>query len=125
MKTAKKNKRILILDKGSRLMDAVDDLLSTGGWDLSVTFDAEGVYDVAKRYHPDLIVLDYLLLDNDCALVCKDFQDDPELSTVPIIIVTAYKNKKVKAEAYKCDALFVKPLDLELLVSRVDYLMAS
>ena len=125
MESIRANKRILVLDKGSRLLNAVDELLTSGDWELVVTFDAEGIYNVAKTYQPDLIVLDYLLLNEDCALVCQDLQEDEELRKVPIIIVTAYKSRKIIAEAYKCDALFVKPLDLELLVSRVNCLMAS
>lgn len=125
MKALESKKRVLVLDKDTRLMDAVDDVLALGGWDVSITFDPNAVYDLAKEQQPDLVILDYLLIDNNCNLICNDFKEDPELRSVPIIIVTAYKNRKVKAAQYHCDALFVKPLDVSMVASRIDYLLAS
>lgn len=114
-----------MLDKDTRLLGAVDEILSSGEWDISITFDPNAVYDLAKDQQPDLVILDYLLVDNDCALICQDFKEDPKLNSIPIIIVTAYKSRKIKEAAYKCDALFVKPLDFSVLANRIDYLMAS
>ena len=125
MELLNKQKRILVLDKDSRILSVVDEILCYGNWDVSITYDPYAVFDIAKTYRPDLIILDYLLLDNDCALICEDFKNDAGLQNIPIIIVTTYKTKKAKADFYKCDALFIKPLDMEVLASRMDYLIAS
>jgi two-component system cell cycle response regulator DivK len=125
MEIIDKQKRILVLDKNNRIQSVVDEVLYYGDWDVSVTFDPNAVYDKAKDYHPDLIILDYMLLDNDCAVICQDFKDDAELKSVPIIVVTNYKTKKARADFFKCDALFIKPLDMTVLASRMEYLMAS
>jgi len=120
-----KQKRILVLDKDNRILSVVDEIMNYGDWEVRTTYDPHAVFDIAKNYRPDLIILDYLLLDNDCALICQDFKDDAEFKSVPIIIVTAYKTKKANADSYNCDALFIKPLDMEVLASRIEYLMAS
>jgi two-component system cell cycle response regulator DivK len=125
MKTTTNKKKILILDKNSRMLSVIDDIMFYGDFDVHLTYDPNAVYDKAKLIHPDLIILEYLLLDMDCALVCQDFKEDEQLKGVPIIVVTAFKTKKAQQESYKCDALFVKPLDMELLASRMQYLMAS
>jgi two-component system cell cycle response regulator DivK len=125
MKTTANKKKILILDKNSRMLSVIDDIMYYGDFDVHLTYDPNAVYDKAKLIHPDLIILEYLLLDMDCALVCQDFKEDEQLKGVPIIVVTAFKTKKAQQESYKCDALFVKPLDMELLASRMQYLMAS
>lgn len=125
MKTIGSKKTILILDKNSRMLSVIDDIMYYGNFDVHLTYDPNAIYDKAKVINPDLIILDYLLLDTDCALVCQDFKDDEQLKGVPIIVVTAFKSKKAQEESYKCDALFVKPLDMELLASRMEYLMAS
>lgn len=120
---AKKN--ILVLDKGSRVLTVVDEILFYGDYDLHIIYDPNSVYDKAKSMNPDLIILDYLLLDKDCEEVIKDLKDDDELKDVPVIVVTAYRSKKAIADSYKCDALFVKPMDMDVLASRIEYLMAS
>ena len=120
-----KQKKILVLDKDNRILSVVDEMMCYGDWEVRTTYDAYSVYDIAQSYRPDLIILDYLLLDNDCALICQDFKEDTQLQNVPIIIVTAYKTKKANADSFKCDALFIKPLDMEVLASRMEFLMAS
>ncbi|MVN23059.1 response regulator [Mucilaginibacter arboris] len=118
-------KRILVLDKDSRIQSVVDEISCYGDFDLQTIYDPNAVYDKAKVFRPDLIILDYLLLDGDCAVICQDLKQDAELHTVPIIIVTAYKTKKANEDFYKCDALFIKPLDIQVLASKMAYLMAS
>lgn len=125
MELANKQKRILVLDKDNRMVSVVDEMMNYGDWDVSTTYDPYSVYHMAQTYKPDLIILDYLLLDNDCALICQDIKDDANLHDTPIIVVTAYKTRKARADYYKCDALFIKPLDMEVLASRMDYLIAS
>lgn len=125
MELFKPKRKILMLDKDTRVLGAVDEILSTGEWDVSITFDPNAVYDLAKDQQPDLVILDYLLIDKGCTELCREFKDDPQLRSIPIIVVTAYKNRKIKETAYKCDALFIKPLDFSVLANRMDYLMAS
>jgi two-component system cell cycle response regulator DivK len=125
MQLIDKQKRILVLDKDNRIRSVVDEIMCYGDWDVTMTYDPYAVFDKAKTYKPDLIIFDYLLLDNDCALICQDFKDDAELQNVPIIVVTAYKTRKANADFFKCDALFIKPLDMTVLASRMEYLMAS
>ncbi len=125
MELLSKQKRILVLDKDNRIFSVVDEMLCYGDWQVAVTYDPYAVFDMAKLDRPDVIILDYLLLDNDCASICQDFKEDAELRSIPIIIITAYKTKKANADFYKCDALFIKSLDMEVLASRMDYLIAS
>jgi DNA-binding response OmpR family regulator len=125
MELLNRQKRILVLDKDNRILSVVDEIMNYGDWEVRTIYDPNSVYDMAQSYQPDLIILDYLLLDNDCEIICQDFRSDMSLSAVPIIIVTAYKTKKVNADSFKCDALFIKPLDMQVLASRMEYLMAS
>ncbi len=125
MELPDKQKKVLVLDKDNRIASVVDEMLWYGDWDVSITYDPNNVFDKAKSYQPDLVILDYFLLDNDCELICRDFKNDAGLSNIPLIVVTAFKTRKAKADSFKCDALFIKPLDMAVLASRMDYLMAS
>lgn len=118
-------KHILVLDKGSRVLSVVDQVLFYGDYNLHIIYDPNSVYDRAKALTPDLIILDYLLLDKDCEEIIQDLKEDEALKDIPIIVVTVYRSKKVIADSYKCDALFVKPMDMDVLASRIEYLMAS
>ncbi|HWZ02207.1 MAG TPA: response regulator [Mucilaginibacter sp.] len=125
MELLAKQKRILILDNGGRMVSIVNEIMQYGDFDVHTIYDPNSVYDKASLINPDLIILDYLLLNNECELVCRDIKEDDHLKNIPVIVVTAYKNKKVRADAYKCDAIFLKPIDMQLFAPRIDYLMAS
>jgi DNA-binding response OmpR family regulator len=125
MELLSKQKRILVLDNGGRMLSVVDDIMKYGDFDIHIVYDPDTVCDKAKTIHPDLILLDYLLLNNDCRQVCNDLKGEVTLSNVPVIVVSSYSSRKVKSDAYNCDALFVKPMDMEILASRMDNLMAS
>jgi len=125
MELLSKQKRILVLDNGGRMLSVVNEIMIYGDFDVHIIYDADAICDKARSIKPHLIILDYLLLNNDCELVCQDLKEDERLKTIPVIVVSAYRNKKVKSDAYKCDALFLKPMDIEVLASRMDYLMAS
>ena len=125
MKLLSTRKRILVLDKNSRMTSIVDEILHYGDFEIHTIYDPNAVYDKAKSLNPDLIILDYLLLDDECVYICQDLNDDETLNQVPVIVVTAYRTQKVRSDAYKCDALFLKPLDMDVLASRINYLMAS
>lgn len=118
-------KKILVLDKNSRMSPVIDEIMCYGDYDICTTFDPSDVLARARRFKPDMIVLDYLLLNEDCVAVCQELKEEKSLSDVPVIVVTGYRPRKAFMNAYQCDALFVKPLDMNILASRIDLLMAS
>lgn len=118
-------KKILVLDKNSRMSPVIDEILYYGDFEIYTTFDADDVLDRAVNIVPDLIVLDYLLLNDDCIAICHDLKGEDILRDIPVIVITGYQSKKAFSKAYQCDALFVKPLDMDILASRIDLLMAS
>jgi DNA-binding response OmpR family regulator len=118
-------KKILVLDKNSRMSPVIDEIMYYGDFEIYTTFDPDDVLTRAVGIIPDLIVLDYLLLDEDCISICRDLKQESALNDVPVIVITGYQSKKAFSKAYECDALFVKPLDMNILASRIDLLMAS
>lgn len=52
MEALKTRKRILVLDKDTCLLNAPDELLSSGKWDVYTTFDPAAVYDMLKITSP-------------------------------------------------------------------------
>jgi DNA-binding response OmpR family regulator len=125
MEITSKQKRILVLDNGGRMLSVVNEIMYYGDFDIHIIYDQDVICDKAKAMRPDLIILDYLLLNNDCEQVCNDLKEEKGLENIPVIVVSTYRSKKVCSAAYRCDALFLKPMDMEVLASRIDYLMAS
>jgi len=125
MELVKRQKRILVLDNGGRMLPVIEEIMAYGDFDMHVMYDPAYITYRAKELKPDLIILDYLLVNNDCALVCQDLKEEGDLQQIPVIIVARYMTKKIRSESYKCDALFVNTLDMDVLAPRINYLMAS
>jgi CheY-like chemotaxis protein len=93
--------------------------------DPSLTFveaaDGSEGLQLARVHHPDVIVLDVQLPDLDGLAVCRALKADPELMTIPIVIVSAY-HREVAAREAGCDAYVVRPFHtgtLEAIVHRL------
>lgn len=97
--------------------------LETLGYNVVEASNGQEAVDVADRAHPDLILmdLDLPILDGIAATQC--IRQKPELTSVPIVAVTAYpmSYSHVKAFAKGCDEYMRKPIDmteLERIVAR-------
>jgi DNA-binding response OmpR family regulator len=80
---------------------------------------------IARRTHPDLIVLDIIMPGMDGLEVCREFRRDPVLESVPILFLTAkghVEDRVVGLEAGADDYL-TKPFDVRELLLRVEAIL--
>jgi two-component system, cell cycle response regulator DivK len=109
----------------------IEDSCDTREW-LSVWLQTQGYKVVqarsgpegllkASRTYPDLILMDLALPEMDGIEAARRMQDTPELSHIPIFVVSAYLNPEVEAEvrAAGCVEMFGKPFDLDSLLETI------
>jgi DNA-binding response OmpR family regulator len=83
-------KRILIIDDDKGLTQMVKlNLQATGHYEVCIENCSTHAVETARRFHPDLILLDYVMPGLDGGDVTLRLQEDPLLSSVPIIMVSA------------------------------------
>lgn len=115
-------KRILVLDDNQDILDVVNEVLSYENFDVHTISTSENILQVAYDYHPDLVILDFLLGDGNGGEICKQFKADDKLSHIPVIIFSAYINRDVDYPSFGCEAVISKPFDLTELVDKVTLL---
>ncbi|MGJ8697822.1 MAG: ATP-binding protein [Verrucomicrobiaceae bacterium] len=76
---------------------------------------------LARQYEPDLVLLDYMMPDKNGMEVCRAIRADQRLSHIPVIMLTARADEKIKIECLQSGASdFVsKPFALGELSLRV------
>lgn len=77
---------------------------------------------LAKNTFPDLIISDVMMGEVDEGLkFCAAIKNDPHISHIPVILLTARTEKSQILEGYSygADAYVTKPFDLQILNSRV------
>jgi PleD family two-component response regulator len=118
-------KRILVLDKGGKMLPVIEEIMAYGDFDIHLMDHPESVVSRAKELMPDLVILDYLQVNGDCPGICRRLKEGAQLHDIAVILVAGYVTKKMRSHAYQCDALFVNTLDMDALAPRISYLMAS
>lgn len=90
--------------------------------------EASGAYEAiekAEQYHPDLILMDIglPLLDGlSTAAIIKRMKG---LGSVPIVVVTAYRDVNDQARDAGCSGVIYKPVDPPALKNILDYHLAG
>jgi len=74
--------------------------------------------EVARRFKPDVVLLDVGLPGADGFEVCKQIRRDPELMQAKIVMATAYNSPEFRERGRHagCDDYLIKPLGIEELV---------
>jgi two-component system response regulator VicR len=109
---------VLVVDDEPPIVDLLTYNLERAGYQVLVARDGEEALAVARREHPDLIILDLMLPRLDGLEVCRAIRRDQD---VPIIMLTARESEidRVVGLELGADDYVVKPFSVRELMVRV------
>ena len=84
------SKTVMIVEDNELNMKLFHDLLEAYGYRTVGTPDGFKVPDLARKYRPDLILMDIQLPEISGLEVTKWLKEDPELQAIPVVAVTAF-----------------------------------
>ncbi|MGB7873481.1 MAG: response regulator transcription factor [Anaerolineales bacterium] len=113
---------ILVVDDEPKIVRLARDYLEKNGFRVVTAADGPSALAMARREHPDLIVLDLLLPGMDGREVCRILRAE---SDVPIIMLTALSEESDQIVGLEigADDYIVKPFSPRALVARVRALL--
>ena len=117
--------RILIVDDDAPSRELLSDFLEVVGYLTEAVGSAEEGLASARRYLPDLVLMDLGLPGLDGLAATRHLKEDPITSQVPIIATTAHAMKGDAEQSLEagCDAYIAKPVDLSNLLATVGRLL--
>ena len=129
----KLNKRILT-DKHTLLI--VEDNTNTRNYLIQLFSEKHIIYsadngeeglELTKKNLPDLVISDITMAVMDGLELCKKIKENDDLSYIPVILLTASKNRETHLQgiSYGADDYIRKPFDDEILMARVESLLKS
>lgn len=117
--------RILVVDDQAMNVDILKDRLTIEGYEILSATDGEEAIAMATSQHPDLILLDIIMLGMDGLEVCRRLKSHPSLPFMPIIMITAKSEARDIVAGFQAgaDDYLTKPLDQAALVARIEAML--
>ena len=109
--------KVLIVEDNAQNMNLIEMTLRARDYTLLKATDGEEALDMARREHPDLIIMDIQLPKMDGLEVTSRLRRNPAFKHTPIIAVSAYAMKEDKERVIEsgCDAYLSKPFSIHEL----------
>jgi two-component system cell cycle response regulator DivK len=113
--------RILVVEDQEDNRQILRDLLGSAGYEMTEAEDGEQALVAVKAQRPDLILMDIQLPIMDGYEATRRIKAQPDLKSIPIIVVTSYalSGDEAKARAAGCDAYVTKPYSPRQLLMKI------
>ena len=113
--------KILVVEDDPSVRGLLQTLLSAEGYDVSTASDGLAGLVKATSSPPRLVLLDLMMPDLGGVRVLEEMRDDPELSDIPVIVVTCTVDAVPGMRALLGDDnVFINPVAVGELLARVD-----
>lgn len=119
-------RNILVIDDAAMFRELESIFLARQGRVLTAASGEEGLA-VARRERPDVILLDLVMPDLDGEAVCRILKADPELRSIPVVMLTASPLAEDHARAIRAgaDQVLAKPIGRVALIDAVNRYLNS
>src|ERR1051325_2418511 len=111
-------KKILVVDDEPQLTRVLRTGLKSHGYEVRAAADGLAGFEAFSDWHPDLVITDLAMPNMDGLELCRRLR---AISQVPIIILSAKGEEKIKVEALDlgADDFVTKPFGINELLARV------
>ena len=122
----KSRQKVLLVDDDPGIRMICRDVLEGQGYLVREAPEGEQALDEARRFRPDLVLVDVMMPGMDGFMLAQKLRSDRETSLTPIIFLSARGQTADKVRAFKLGAedYLVKPFDSAELVARVEKALA-
>ena len=120
----KRSNRVLVVDDDADILELLKYNLVKEGYEVKTAEDGLKAVELAKKFLPDLILLDIMMPQQDGVETCRQLREVPELANTHITFLTARAEEysEVAAFGVGADDYIIKPIKPRALMSRISAL---
>ncbi len=113
--------KVLIVEDEEAIATLLDYNLSKEDCETRIAKDGEDALLKVVEFHPDIVILDWMLPKISGIEVCRRLRQDPESRNIPIIMLTARSEEsdRIRGLETGADDYLTKPFSTAELVARV------
>ena len=119
---AKNKHKVLVVDDEPDIVEILKYNLEKEGFDVKTAADGKKGLEIARKFYPELILLDIMMPVMDGVETCRQVREIPELSGAFIIFLTARAEEYSEVAAFDvgADDYITKPIKPRALMSRIN-----
>ena len=119
------NYKILLVDDENDILEFLSYNLEKEGFIVSTAINGKLAIQLAKKFKPDLIILDVMMPEMDGINTCTEIRKIPELENILILFLTARSEEYSELAGFDAgaDDYVTKPIKPKLLISRINALL--
>ena len=117
---SKQEYKVLVVDDEEAILELLKYNLEKQGYEVKTAQDGSKGVEVAKKFHPDLILLDIMMPGQDGVETCRQLREISDLSSTFIIFLTARSEEYSEVAAFDvgADDYITKPIKPRALFRR-------
>lgn len=117
-------KKVLIVDDDPDIITLMTFSLTNKNYTVYNAYEGIQAIALAKKEKPNIIILDLTLPSMDGFAVIKALKNDPEISAIPIVVITGHSiEDKEKAIELGAREYFIKPFTMRMLYEELDKIL--
>ncbi|GAA0890867.1 response regulator transcription factor [Fulvivirga kasyanovii] len=118
----KQGHKVLVVDDEEAILELLKYNLEKQGYEVKTALDGVKGVEIAKRFKPDLILLDIMMPRQDGVETCRQLREIPDISGTFIIFLTARSEEYSEVAAFDvgADDYITKPIKPRALMSRIN-----
>ena len=127
---AENGRKVLVVDDDPDMVSVTRMSLENASYEVLEAGNGKEGIDKAKKERPDIIIMDLMMPEMDGFEACKRLKADPELDSIPILVLTAIGQKFADTKYAKemglrleTEDFITKPVDPKVLLERVAQLI--
>jgi two-component system, OmpR family, alkaline phosphatase synthesis response regulator PhoP len=117
----KPTQKLLVVDDEEPILELLKYNLEKQGYDVRTAGEGAEAVEIAKKFHPDLVLLDIMMPKMDGVEACRQIRAMPELVNTFIVFLTARAEEYSEIAAFDggADDYILKPIKPRALMSRI------
>jgi len=115
-------KRILYVEDARSQREILKQMLELyGKYEVIIANHGQDGLEKAREIHPDIILMDLRMPIMDGLQAIQELKKDPAVSNIPVVVISAWANKKNREEAIEAGAIkFIeKPTNYNQLLATI------
>ena len=118
---SKPTQKILVVDDEQDIVELLQYNLEKAGYDVRTAFNGKEAIEIAKKFHPNLILMDIMMPKMDGVETSRMLREMPEMKGTYIVFLTARVEEYSEVAAFDvgADDYIIKPIKPRALISRI------